>query len=343
MKRPCISVVMPNYNTPIAYLEQAVSSILNQTYSNFEFIIVDDCSTDSSYSYLQSITDERIRLIRNNENVGVTKSLIVGFQIAQGDYIARMDSDDISFPHRFERQLAYMQQHPETIVCGTYVEEIGDSHRKICRKIPDARYYQCAVLFGNEYGLIHPTAFFSAEKLRKHNIKYNPDIQTAQDYAMWSVCCWYGEIANVEEVLLQYRVHKGQVSSAKRQLQIDCTMYTQKKQLMNLFPDITDKMVEMHYQYYVSKAISTQMRKWYKEIELANNGQHYVDSAYLSQYIQEFLIKKVLIMANQTDSIPQLLKLLAHATIPERKAVLHSCIYRWKKRYLQVFSFGQKE
>ena len=160
MENELISVVMPNYNTSLPFLEEAVNSILAQTYSNFEFIIVDDCSTDESYGFLQSLTDPRIRLIRNDENMGVTASLNKGFRLAKGTYIARMDSDDISFPTRFERQLAFMTENPDVIVCGTFAEEIGDRNGKRCRKIPNMEEYQCGVLFGNVFGLIHPTAFF---------------------------------------------------------------------------------------------------------------------------------------------------------------------------------------
>ena len=98
-----ISVIMPTYNTSVPILQEAVESILNQTYKNFEFIIINDCSTNGSGEYLESLDDSRIVLINNPTNLGVTKSLNIGLNVARGRYIARMDSDDISLPLRFEK------------------------------------------------------------------------------------------------------------------------------------------------------------------------------------------------------------------------------------------------
>ena len=114
-----ISVVMPVYNTAVPFLKDAVDSIVNQTCQDFEFLIIDDGSTGECAEYLAHLRDPRIRIIRNPKNIGITKSLNIGFREAKGKYIARMDSDDISFPARFERQYAFMEAHPDTIVCGT--------------------------------------------------------------------------------------------------------------------------------------------------------------------------------------------------------------------------------
>ena len=98
-----ISVVMPTYNTEVSILKEAVDSILNQTFGDFEFIIIDDGSTNNSVEYLKSLQDQRVKIIRNDTNIGITKSLNIGLRAAKGKYIARMDSDDIAFPDRFEK------------------------------------------------------------------------------------------------------------------------------------------------------------------------------------------------------------------------------------------------
>lgn len=332
MENELISVVMPNYNTALPFLKEAVNSILTQTYSNFEFIIVDDCSTDESYAFLQSLTDPRIHLIRNEENMGITASLNKGFRLAKGAYIARMDSDDISYPARFERQLAFMKENPDVIVCGTFVETIGDIRSKRCKHIPDQKTYQCSVLFGNVYGLIHPTAFFRASELRKNKICYDETIKTAQDYAMWAQCCHYGQIANIEEILLNYRIHKSQISSAKKDLQKKCAMYTQKMQLRHLFPQITDEMVELHYQYCVSHHVTSDMRRWFEEILNANAREHYVNQAALCNFVKDFLIQKVLVEANCTHNSAKVCLLWINATKEEKKALLQSFKNRIARR-----------
>lgn len=108
---PCISVVMSVYNGEL-YLENAIESILEQTFTDFEFIIVDDNSTDGSWAVLTRFSDPRVRLVRNKENIGLTRSLNKGLRLAQGIYITRMDADDISLPERFERQTAFFQLIP---------------------------------------------------------------------------------------------------------------------------------------------------------------------------------------------------------------------------------------
>lgn len=117
-----ISVIMPVYNTPKDILNEAVKSILNQSFADFEFIIIDDCSDKAECKdYLESLYDERIRIIRNPQNLGITKSLNIGLRAASGKYIARMDSDDISLPRRLEKQYSFMEEHTDTLICGTSV------------------------------------------------------------------------------------------------------------------------------------------------------------------------------------------------------------------------------
>ena len=122
-----ISVIMPTYNTELSILKEAVESILTQTVPDFEFIIIDDGSANGSDEYLNSLRDERIRIIRNPQNIGITKSLNIGLKEATGKYIARMDADDISMPTRFEKQYAYMESHPDVVMCGSWMEDFGQS------------------------------------------------------------------------------------------------------------------------------------------------------------------------------------------------------------------------
>src|SRR3989344_7971206 len=119
-KLPLVSIVMPVYNAG-DFLVEAVKSILNQTYKNFEFIIVDDASTDSSYSILKQYArkDKRIKLFNNTKNKGISISVKLAISKAKGEFIARMDADDISFPQRLEKQVEYLQKHLQTVAIGT--------------------------------------------------------------------------------------------------------------------------------------------------------------------------------------------------------------------------------
>ena len=116
------------------YLREAIESILNQTFTDFEFLIVNDGSTDSSLEIILSYPDERIRVIRNDRNIGLTKSLNKALQQAKGEYIARQDADDISLQNRFEEQLIYLEKHPEVALLGTSAYKI-DERGEILAKV----------------------------------------------------------------------------------------------------------------------------------------------------------------------------------------------------------------
>ena len=119
---PEYSVVLPTYNNEL-YLEEAIESVLNQTFSDFELIVIDDCSTDSSNGILATYEklDNRIKVLKNHRNIGVARSLNKGVELARGKYIARMDGDDICIPERFEKQHMYLESHPEVGLLGTQI------------------------------------------------------------------------------------------------------------------------------------------------------------------------------------------------------------------------------
>ena len=216
-----VSVVMANYNTEEEYLRSAIESILNQTYSNFEFIIIDDGSTNDSVSIIESYDDERIVLIKNTENQGLTRSLNIALDHCKGDYIARMDSDDVSFPNRFEKQVEYLQKHDNVIVCGTGVECIGDWEKRrpnkiICPTIEDRESYRIHLLLGNRPIITHPSAMLNRKLMLEYSVRYDDSLPFAQDYKLWVSCSQVADCVILPEILLKYRVHDKQISIAKR-------------------------------------------------------------------------------------------------------------------------------
>ena len=241
-----ISVVMPAFNVDIPVLEESVNSILSQTFRDFEFIIIDDCSTNGFYSFFKEFQDERIRLIRNTEHLGITKSLNIGFREARGKYIARMDGDDISLPTRFERQFAFMESHPDVIVCGTNVEFFGMTSANYIRKITDMETYRVELLFGNP-GPMHPTAFFNRELLQRYQIAYDEKLEYAQDYGLWVEISRLGQVAILEDILLRYRMHDYQISQSFREKQILCDKLTKEKLLRELLGVVTREELDLHY------------------------------------------------------------------------------------------------
>lgn len=271
-----ISVIMSNYNTPEEYLRTAIESVLNQTYSNFEFIIIDDCSTDNSLEIIKSYNDERIVIIENKENLGITKSLNRGLAVAKGEYIARMDADDICFPERFSKQVEYLKNNPQVVVCGTGVELFGDGsdihkEKTVYKITPEKNEFQIRLLFGNHINIIHPTAMFKHSVLTENNIKYDERYRFAQDYRMWVSCSRVGECANVPEILLKYRIHKKAVSTDKKDMQNDCAKRIMAEQLSWLGLDLPDGWEDLHYGFFDGrKKYNIETKCWAEKIISSN-------------------------------------------------------------------------
>ncbi len=293
-----ISVVMATYNTEIKMLQEAVDSILSQTFRDFEFIIIDDGSTDESVSYLNSLQDERIRLIRNPENMGVTKSLNIGLKAARGKYIARMDADDIALPQRFEKQYAYMEAHPDVILCGTRVSYFSDdpSH-PTGTSLPitsDMEAYRIILLFRNP-GPYHPTVFFRHQTLLEHHVLYDESMRYAQDYGMWETLSHLGQIYVMQDALLCYRQHDKQISSTSRETQFQCDQIVKRRLLNALLGSVTEEEMALHFKYsttyYPLTTIHPEAIEWYSRLLEANKEKHIYPQRKLKREITKIKIK----------------------------------------------------
>lgn len=213
LNNPKITVLMPVYNCE-QYVGDAVQSILNQTYTDFEFLIIDDASTDTTVSVIKQFNDNRIKLIEKPKNTGYTNSLNYGISIAKGDYIARMDGDDMSLPTRFNEQYNFMEANKDIAVCGTYYSIIG-TNDIVEKPIEDAEI-KIRLLYKNALG--HPTTFLRTSVLINNDLKYDPNIESAEDYGLWVAILAYGKLHNLPKVLLDYRVHQSQVSQVRANL-----------------------------------------------------------------------------------------------------------------------------
>jgi glycosyltransferase involved in cell wall biosynthesis len=202
---PYVTVLMPVYNTEM-YLKEAIDSILNQTFRDFEFIVINDGSTDSTSDIIESYSDPRIIYLQNEKNLGVATSLNKGLSIAKGTYIARMDGDDVSRCDRLEKQVAFMDANPEIGVCGTWLETIGDRNEVWS---PPRNHDQIIVgmlFYVNTY---HPTVIIRKDTIYKLQEFYDEDFQYAEDMEYWARLAIHGvKFANIDEVLLKYRLHE---------------------------------------------------------------------------------------------------------------------------------------
>jgi glycosyltransferase involved in cell wall biosynthesis len=206
-----ITVILPVYNAA-NYLLEAIESILNQSFKDFELIIINDGSTDDSEIIINSILDKRIRYIKNDGNKGLIYTLNRGIEEATGVYIVRMDADDVSLPTRFEKQYAYMEQNPDVGACGTYAAYIGNRIGVWQYPVLDTEI-RYRLMWGSS--IIHPSAIIRKSVLTQHNIKYNEQYLAAEDYKLWVDIAKVSKLYNIPEILLQYRTHNKQVTTTK--------------------------------------------------------------------------------------------------------------------------------
>ena len=206
---PTLSVLIPTYNGG-RYVFEAIQSILNQTYQDFELLIIDDGSTDNTSKIIQSFNDPRIRWFRNEKNEGLIATLNRGLELAQGQLIARMDSDDLSLPDRFEKQIHYLNEHPDVSVVGGAYETIEENVR-IVRHPTDPEQVRQELLFTGCV-IAHPTVMFRKKVLEDLGFTYDKNYPHAEDYALWAKLSQQVKLANLPDVLLRYRVHSEQAS-----------------------------------------------------------------------------------------------------------------------------------
>jgi glycosyltransferase involved in cell wall biosynthesis len=205
---------MSVYNEKTEWMRESVDSILNQTFSDFEFIIINDNPTRIENSLLLEEyrkKDSRIIILANEQNMGLTKSLNKGIKTAKGKYIARMDADDISLPERFEKQINVMENNPNIIVCGSKIKAFGERKNKYHVQIPE-KSDDIKVLFIKQNCIPHSTVIIRKDILIKNHILYNEKYIYAQDYKLWTDLYDFGDFYNIQEVLLFYRASKSHIT-----------------------------------------------------------------------------------------------------------------------------------
>lgn len=229
-----VSVILPAYNAS-NYIREAIESILNQTYNNFELIIINDGSTDNTPRIINTYDDSRIKLINNEGNKGLIYSLNRGIDVSRGEYIARMDADDISHPFRFAKQIKVMNQNSDIVVCGTYINYFGASKGRFSRCHPKQHNEDIKKSLLIRSAFAHPTVMIRASILKKYGIRYDENFKSCEDYKLWIDLASYGTFINIPVPLLNYRVSNNQISSKYRKEQLQNTLQCQDLSFYNEF------------------------------------------------------------------------------------------------------------
>ena len=210
-----VSVLMSVYNEPKEWLISSINSILNQSFSDFEFIIINDNPTRPINSIVlnsYAISDSRVKIFENKSNIGLTKSLNKGLKLAEGKYIARMDADDISLPDRFFKQVTFLDSNKEYVVCGTNFIKINKfKKKKKTVKLPESdTEIRNRLVLSTPMG--HPTIMFRKSTLNRNNLFYDESLKYSQDYKFIFELSRLGKLHNLQETLLKYRISENQIT-----------------------------------------------------------------------------------------------------------------------------------
>jgi glycosyltransferase involved in cell wall biosynthesis len=228
---PLVSVVMPAYNAE-KYIAEAIKSILNQTYTNFEFIIVNDGSNDGSEAIIKQFADTRILYHKFEHQQGIVAALNYGLQLAKGDFVARMDADDVCFKNRLEVQVNYLLLHADVGVLGTQYKGINGKSRPMPKE-----HHQIVWYLLNASPFVHPSVMFRAQFLRNNHMLYDNQYEFAEDLNLWAENINTTKYANTSEKLIQYRYHTGtHKSNLSRVGELNTQIKT--KQIKQLLPEL---------------------------------------------------------------------------------------------------------
>ncbi len=246
---PLISVVLPLYNAE-KYIKESVESVLSQTFTDFEFIIINDGSKDNSGDVVRSIKDDRIVYVEQS-NIGLPATLNRGISMARADIIARQDNDDLSLPTRFEKQYQYLSEHPEVAVLGARAEIMNENGRSLNRyhdHPTDKNVLKFVLLFNNPF--VHSSVMFRKSVLQKSG-EYYTGKEVFEDFNLWSRISRVADVANLPDRLLRYR----EVNSSMSRVDlvngefIQKVMYQSSQNIKFYCPNATDEKIKRFINY----------------------------------------------------------------------------------------------
>lgn len=253
MHKLSISIVLPVYNGE-DFIEECIESILLQSFSDFELIIIDDGSIDNTVSLIQKHEDSRIKLIKNNHNF--VQSLNLGISLAQGKYIVRMDADDIMVQNRLEKQFYFMKSNPNVDICAGWIKVFGE-HIPEKVIVKQLTHNQVVLLLLLRNPLCHPSIIMKKELTDIQYPFYNEDYIYAEDYKLWvDLAVKECQFAVIPEVLINYRISNKQVSHAHQDEMLIITEKIQKEyfayiseKINQVYPDLNNILLSINNLY----------------------------------------------------------------------------------------------
>jgi glycosyltransferase involved in cell wall biosynthesis len=234
---PLVSVLLAAHDDA-SFLGEAVDSVLRQTLRDLELIVVDDASTDRTPNLLDRVDDKRLRVFRNEKQAGLAASLNRGLEHAEGRYVARLDADDVALPQRLERQVDRLRTEPPCAVVGSAIVDVDESGRAGATHVlpSGARPLRWHSLFSSPF--FHPTVVVDRDVLDARGLRYDPDYLESEDYDLWTRLFAYADGANLTTPLVHKRVHAGQASVRRGDVQESFQRRVALREIGRIAPDV---------------------------------------------------------------------------------------------------------
>jgi len=279
---------MPVYNAK-AYVAEAIQSVLRQSYRDFELLVIDDGSTDDTRAVVRQFDDPRLVITENLENIGLVATLTKGLAMSRGNFIARMDADDIAEPERLAKQMRFLRSHPEIDIVGGAIHFFGSTKRPYTHIFPsDHEDIRVALLF--YCPLAHPALMFRRTLVERDLLRYSEEFRHAEDYYLWSHLLQRVRAANLPDLVLQYRLHPRQVSSQHGNPQYEASKRVRALLLeqAKVFPTAAD--VDLHESIVLERfgsdaAYMNSVAAWFEKVELANQNSKFWDQPALHRLL----------------------------------------------------------
>jgi glycosyltransferase involved in cell wall biosynthesis len=234
---PLVSVLLAVHNDA-RFLREAVASVLRQTLDDLQLLVVDDASTDETPAVLAEVSDSRLVLLRNEERTGLAGSLNRGLEAANGKFVARLDADDVALPDRLQRQVERLRNDERTAVLGSAVVDLDEQGRRGRTHVmpQGATALRWHALFSSPF--FHPTVLVDREVLDAHGLRYDPSFLESEDYDLWTRLFAYADGDNLPEPLVLKRVHAGQASQRRGEVQQSFQRQVALREIQRIAPKI---------------------------------------------------------------------------------------------------------
>ena len=291
---PKISVLMPAFNAS-NFVSQAINSVLNQTFFDFELIIIDDASTDNTWNLISAYDDTRIRKYRNTHNQGISSTRNALIELAKGQYIAWLDADDLSAVNRLEVQFNFLENNMDYVFIGTsaLVLDVDGQYKGEWVFVNDCEYLKIGLMFKNQF--VQSSIMVRSDIIKK--VKYDISAQPVEDFLMWYRLTKYGKATNLKECLVSYRIHSSGATLSRFEFNERGVAYVLRCILEDIDFDFSETEFLIHHSFSfpghftLHRTRFSDVLNWMKKIEEVLIQKRISDRVSVTKYISKELIK----------------------------------------------------